>query len=121
MDNAYILGSDRQYMLFFQTLKSGDIDIDNHFRYRHRHLKGNAYTHCQPIYDITNAHKEILPDSDEEESNTSLESFGNKVKHNVFRGCTVHFKRLAIHVVNFSNILTRYLVFTYGYFKTNSK
>ena len=46
------------------------------------------------------AHKEILLDFDEAETNGFKSSFGNDVS-NVLRGCSVHFLRLAMRVYNY--------------------
>jgi len=50
-------------------------------------LTRNVKNHV-PTYDITNAHKEILLDFNEGESNAFQESFGNKVA-SLIRGCAV--------------------------------
>ena len=73
-----------------------------------RNVKNHALT-----YDITNAHKEILLDFDEGESNAFQESFGSKVV-SLIRGCAVHFMRSAMRVakvVNSSSVSTGYSVF----------
>ena len=60
-------------------------------------LAGNV-KFCHNEYDIKTAHKEILLDFDDAESNAFIASFGQELS-NVLRGCAVHFKRSAMHVL----------------------
>ena len=53
-------------------------------------------------YNIKTAHKEILVDFDDAESNAFVASFGQELS-NVLRGCAVHFMRSAMHVAKLVN------------------
>lgn len=55
-----------------------------------------------PRYDIKTAHKEILLDFDEAESNGFRQVFGDNIT-NLIRGCSVHFLRSAMRVAKLCN------------------
>ena len=52
---------------------------------------------CHDEYNIKTAHKEVLVDYDDAESNAFVASFGQEFS-NVLRGCAVHFIRSAMRV-----------------------
>ena len=56
-------------------------------------------------YSIITAHKEILVDFDDAESNAFVASFGKELS-NVLRGCSVHFLRSAMRVAKLVNAST---------------
>ena len=68
---------------------------------------------CHNEYNIKTAHKEILVNFDDAESNAFIASSGQELS-NVLRGCAVHFKRSAMRVpklVNLSTTSTGYHIF----------
>jgi len=56
-------------------------------------------------YNIKTAHKEILVDFDDAESNAFAASFGQELL-NIIRGCSVHFLRSAMRVAKLVNVST---------------
>ena len=65
---------------------------------------------CHIEYNIKTAHKEILVDFDDAESNAFIVCFGQELS-NVLRGCAVHFKRSAMCVSKLVNPSTTYHIF----------
>ena len=78
---------------------------------------------CHDEYNIKTAHKEVLVDYDDAESNAFVASFGQELS-NVLRGCAVHFIRscfLGRQIIKFIFIYLYIYLYIYIYIYTHHR